>query len=103
MTLVMTAPFFASLSGHGLSDYNVLYMTLIPVMFACGLQTPPEFAQSCLSRSKRQIKHTQICSLRLCNACHMGTNAPLDGDDCRLTYSNWAVQSRVGLELGSAC
>ena len=65
-------------------------------------EKPPESAQPRLSSLKShrpntpkfvashrgENKHTQICTLA--------------GDDCRLTYSNWAVQIRVGLELAES-
>ena len=49
-----------------------------------------------------QIKHTQICSLTATPAIREQTHPnlyPLAGDDCRLTCSNWAVQTQVALEL----
>ena len=50
-----------------------------------------------------QIKHTQICSLIGENQPYRNNTHPnlypLAGDDSRLTYSNGAVQIRVGLEL----
>ena len=52
-----------------------------------------------------RIKHTpKFVASHLANTSHIGTHThpnvyPLAGDDLRLTYSNGAVQTRVGLEL----
>ena len=65
---------------------------------------PPEFAQPHLRRVKWHGSNTpKFVASHLGNTSRTGTNTPkfvpLAGDDRRLTYSNGAVQIRVGLEL----
>ena len=57
------------------------------------LQTHPNLHSPILSRAKRHRSNTPKCV-----ASHPNLY-PLAGDDHRLTYSNGAVQIRVGLEL----
>ena len=65
-------------------------------------QNPPEFAQPRLSRAKWHRSNTaKFVASHLGKTSHIGTNTPtfVPGNDRRLTYSNRAVQIRVGLEL----